>query len=153
MANAEFERRGRTHGQSHNVRRREPEFPQHRGGVVRGTSLRVGAHGFRNVGRRPAARGIGDAAVAAREIPDLRFPAQIVAAELVYEQDRIARSGLLMIEPYTVVGRDRGHRVASWFAALGPEPALAPVPRSSQRHSRAELDLNPRAAPDASGQP
>src|SRR3972149_1555055 len=104
--------------------------PPPRGGVARARSLRVGAHGFRDVGRRPAARGIGDAAVAAREIPDLRFPAQIVAAELVYEQDRIARSGLLMIEPYTLAGRDRGHRVASWFGAFGPRaPPAARSPR------------------------
>jgi hypothetical protein len=65
-----------------------------------GIGLRIGRH----VGRRIAARGISDAAMALAEFAHLRLPAAMVGSEFVHEQDRRARSGFLVIQLH-VVGR------------------------------------------------
>src|SRR6266852_3344600 len=54
---------------------------------------------FGNVARRISTRIVGDAAIGAREIPDLGFPCAAVRPELVNKHDRISLPGLLDIEP------------------------------------------------------
>ena len=80
-------------------------------GIVGGALLGVGIHGRRDVRRRPTARGVGDAAIAAREIAHLRLPAHIVAAELVQEKNSVSRAGLLVVELHTIIGRGQRHCV------------------------------------------
>ena len=63
----------------------------------------------RHVRRRVAARGIGDAAVAAREVTHLRLPIGVVGGEFVQEDDRRPAAGLLEIEPDIVAGDGIGH--------------------------------------------
>src|SRR6185437_14542733 len=51
--------------------------------------------------------------------PHLRFPAPVVAGELVDEQERLALAGLLGVQLYAVVGHDRWHRVSPYLAGYG----------------------------------
>jgi hypothetical protein len=69
----------------------------------------------RHVRRRIAARVVGDAAIAPRKIAQLRFPAAVLAHELVHEQDRRSLAGLLVVQPDSVACGDMGH-VASFFS-------------------------------------
>jgi hypothetical protein len=72
-----------------------------------------------HVGWRIAARGVGDAAVAAREVSDLRFPAAMVAGELMHEQQPLAGPGALHVQRDAIVGLDQRH-----LRLLGPFPLL-----------------------------
>jgi hypothetical protein len=63
----------------------------------------------RHVGGRIAARGIGDAAMAAREIAHLRLPVGVVGRELVEEDDRRSAARLLEIESDIVARDGVGH--------------------------------------------
>ena len=110
MADGELEAGRGAHRQADQVRLGKAQRRHHRSGVVGRARLRIGRDVVRHVRRRPAPRGVGDAAVAAREVADLRFPAQVMAAELVEEQDRIALARLLVIELNPVVGFDVRHR-------------------------------------------
>ena len=58
--------------------------------VVAAALLRIALDVRWHVRRRIAARVVGDAAVAAREMAHLRLPAAVVAGELVHEHDRRA---------------------------------------------------------------
>ena len=69
----------------------------------------VDVGGRRHVGRRVAARGIGDAAMAAREVAHLRFPVGVVGRELVQEDDRGSAPGLFEIEADIILGDGIGH--------------------------------------------
>src|SRR5262249_7306923 len=71
--------------------------------------LRVLVDRLRHVGRRIAARIVGDAAVGPAEIAQLRLPRADVAGELVHEHDRNAGADLLVIELHSVVGRHMRH--------------------------------------------
>ena len=66
----------------------------HVGGIVGGARLRIGGDVVRHVRRRPAARGVGDAAVAPREIADLRLPA--------HDSGRRTRAGTAAARPAPV---------------------------------------------------
>src|SRR5437016_4836933 len=75
-----------------------------------GTRLRVALELLRNVGGRIAARVIRDAAVAAREMAQLRLPAAMITRELVDEHDGCARAGFFIVKPHAVVrGNERAH--------------------------------------------
>ena len=63
----------------------------------------------RHVGGRIAARRIGDAAVAAREIAHLRLPIGVVGREFVQEDDRRSASRLFEIEADIIFGDGMGH--------------------------------------------
>ena len=73
--------------------------------VVGGVVLGVGRTFLGNIRRWVAPCAVGHAPVPPGEEPDLRFPAPVVASELVDENDREARSGLLVVQPDTVVVR------------------------------------------------
>jgi hypothetical protein len=69
--------------------------------------LAVGGGIVRRVGRRVAARRVGDALVGPGEEPDLRLPAPVVSGELMDEQQRSAGPGDLGMQPDAVVSPDR----------------------------------------------
>jgi hypothetical protein len=88
----------------------DPEPVEHGNGIGGGQRLRIGVDARGHIRRRIAARGIGDAAMAAAEIANLRFPARVVAAEFMDEEDRRACTGLFHIELHAVAGGDHRHR-------------------------------------------
>src|SRR5258707_11901615 len=65
--------------------------------------------GSRHIRRRVAARGIADAAVAAREVTHLRLPIGVVGGEFVQEDDGCSAPRLLEIEPDIVARYGVGH--------------------------------------------
>ncbi len=86
-----------------------PQRIEHAADVVARARLRVALDILGHVGGRIAARVVGDAAVAAREVAQLRLPAAVVAGELVHEHDRRAAAGLLVVELDAVVGGKLRH--------------------------------------------
>src|ERR1700687_794053 len=63
----------------------------------------------RRIRRRIAARGIGNAAVSAREVTHLRLPIGVVGREFVQENDRRSLAYFLEIETDIVAGDGIGH--------------------------------------------
>ena len=63
----------------------------------------------RNVRWRVAARGIGDAAVAAREVTHLRLPIGVVGRELVQKNNWRSLTRFFEIDADVVPGRGVGH--------------------------------------------
>src|SRR2546422_452207 len=107
---AEMQRRKGAHRQPDDVRALDAERIEHAADVVAGTRLRVALELLRDVGGRIAARVIRDAAIAAREMAQLRLPAAMIARELVDEHDGCARAGVFIVEPHAVVrGNERVH--------------------------------------------
>ena len=78
------------HAQAHDVGALDTEMVEDGDGVRHRAVLAVSIRVFRHVGRRIAAGVVGDAAVAPREMAELRLPAQAVARELVNEEHRMA---------------------------------------------------------------
>ena len=87
------------------MRRVDLEMIEHRDCVAHDMLKAVDVARHRHVGRRIAARGIGDAAVALAEFTQLRFPTAVIATEFMHEQDRRPLPHLLVMQPY-FVGRD-----------------------------------------------
>src|SRR5262249_10658077 len=91
-------------------------------------------------------RGIGDAAVAAREVAHLRFPVGVVGRKLVQEQDRRAAAGFLEIELHLVVGDGVRHglrlplflllRTFVMLTAAMRQGALLFVTKTARNHLR-----------------
>ena len=79
----------------------------------------------RHVGRRIAARRIGDAAVAAREIAHLRLPIGVVGREFVQEEDRRSAPRLLEIEANIILGGGIGHFDFLSLLDAFPAPKIA----------------------------
>ena len=120
----------------------DAERVEHAADVVARARLRVALEVLGHVGGRIAARVVGDAAVAAREVAHLRLPAAVVAGELVHEDDRRAAAGLLVVQLDAVVGVQRWH-VAFYVDESGCSAS------SSARPNRCVIeDLpSPRAGP------
>ncbi len=76
-----------------------------------GVEMLVGVDlgGGRHIRRRVAARGIGNAAVPAREVTHLRLPIGVVGRELVQEDDRRSAAGLFEVEADMIAGDGIGH--------------------------------------------
>ena len=106
---ADLQRRIGAHRQPDEMRLGDFQVIEHRERV--GVEMLVGVDFLRcgHVGRRVTARGIGDAAVAAREIAHLRLPIGVVGGEFVQEDDRRAGACFLEIEPDIVAGDGIGH--------------------------------------------
>src|SRR5262245_8801905 len=126
MANAEFEGGRGAHGQADEVRFGKAETLEDGGGVVGRARLRIGMGRGWNIGRRPTARRIANAAIAARKVAQLRFPAQMVTTKLVQEQDRITRACFFVVEAHIIVRRDPWH-AASLFADVGAIAICCPL--------------------------
>src|ERR1700690_2477967 len=76
---------------------------EHRDGIAHHMAIAVGVGRWWRVGRRIAARGIGDATVTLAEFAQLRLPAAMVAGEFMHEQDRRPLPHLFVKEPHIVV--------------------------------------------------
>ena len=87
----------------------DAETVQHRADVVAGPVLPVSLMAVGHVGGRIAAGAIGDAAVAATEMPHLRLPRPPVSGVLVDENDRRALADFLEVQLHPVIGRDVRH--------------------------------------------
>src|SRR5688572_11462085 len=79
IGEAEMQRGEGTHGEADDMGAREAERIQHAADVVAGAGLRVALPVLRHIRGRIAARVVGDAAVAAREMPHLRLPAALIS--------------------------------------------------------------------------
>ena len=106
MIERDLQRGVAAHRQTDDMRTFYFEMIEHGDGVAHHVLVAVGVARRRHVGRRIAARGIGDAAVALAEFAELRLPAAMVAGEFVHEQDRRALPRFFVMEPH-IVGCER----------------------------------------------
>jgi hypothetical protein len=113
VLHAEVQRREGAHRAADHVRLAQLQRVEHRDDVVALALLLVVLRALRHVARRIAARVVGDAAVRACEVAQLRLPAAMVAGELVHEHERRAAAGLFVVQVDAVVGADRGHALSS----------------------------------------
>jgi hypothetical protein len=72
----------------------------------------------RHVGGRIAARRIGDAAVAAREVTHLRLPIGVVGREFMQEDDRRSHARLFEMQADIILGDGMGHTRSSFCLAF-----------------------------------
>jgi hypothetical protein len=117
---ADLQRGIGAHRQPDEMRLRDFEVIEHgeRVGVEMFVGVDVGRG--RHIRRRVAARGIGDAAMPAREVAHLRLPIGVVGREFVQEDDRRSLTGLFEVEADIVAGDGVGHfENSSRWAALG----------------------------------
>ena len=98
---ADLQRRIGAHRQPDQMGRGNFQMIEHRDRVVAEMLVAVGI-GIGDVRGDVAARRIGDAAMAAREVAHLRLPARIVGGKLVNEQDRRSAAGFLKIKLHIV---------------------------------------------------
>ena len=140
----EMQRSEAAHRQSDDVRAVDAGRVHHGDDVVDRRLLRIAFEGLRHVRRREPARAEGDAAMAAREVPHLRFPAPVIAAEFVDEDNGSPGAGLFVVQLQPVVGlcETHGHlpfRTADRCrAARGPcRPSRAAVRRKHRPIPRA----------------
>ena len=87
----------------------DPEMIEH--GERIAVEVLVGVDFVRSgdIGGRVAARGLGDAAVAAREVTHLRLPIGVVGREFMQKENRRAAACFLIIEPDIVACDGIGH--------------------------------------------
>ena len=97
------------HRVTDDVRLVDTERVHHRDHVVTGEVLRVAGRVGGYVRGWISALTVGDAAMLAAEMAQLRFPAAIVAGILVNEDDRRARPDLFHVELYAVGGGNSRH--------------------------------------------
>jgi hypothetical protein len=113
-----MERCETAHRDSDNVRSLEAKTIEDREDIVARPILRVAGRLRGNVGRRVAARVIGDASVAPGEVTHLRFIAAAVAGELMHKDHRLARARVLIVEFHAIVSGNVGHGMTSRRLAL-----------------------------------
>src|SRR5690349_13643941 len=65
----------------------------------------------RHIGWRIAAGGIGDAAMAAREVTHLRLPISVIRGEFVEENNWASLAGFFEVKPHVVLRARVGHFV------------------------------------------
>jgi hypothetical protein len=97
------------HRQADDVRLVDLQRIHHGADVVARAVLRVLVDRVGHLGRRIAARIVGDAAIEPAEMAHLRFPRADIAGKLVHEHDRDAGADLLVIELHSVVGGQMRH--------------------------------------------
>ena len=130
---ADLQRRIGAHRQADEMRFRDLEMIEH--GERVGVEMLVGVDlgRWRHVGGRVAARGIGDAAVAAREVAHLRLPIGVVGRELVQEDDRRSAARFFEIEADIIFGDGMGHLAGS-FSLAGPRKLQLMLAAAMRRH-------------------
>ena len=97
------------HAQAHHVGALDAQMVEDGDGVRHRKVLAVGVGILRHVRGGIAAGVVGDAAVAPREVAQLRLPARVIAREFMNEEQRITGPGLLVIEPGSVRRLRMGH--------------------------------------------
>ena len=123
---ADLQRRIGAHRQADEMRFGDAEVIEH--GERVGIEMLVGVDGGvgRHVGWRIAARRIGDAAVAAREVAHLRLPVGVVGRELVQEDDRRPASRLFIVQTNVYPWRrHRAFRILLHFLVFTQLPCAA----------------------------
>ena len=126
---AEMQSREPAHGEPDDVGALDTQVVEHRERVEAGAVLGVALGVLGYVRRRISARVVGDAAVRAPEVPDLRLPCPVVAGELVDEEDRLAAPRLFVVERNSVVGPGVRHGcppLPHSFGRPNPRGGLAP---------------------------
>ena len=121
---------------------------QHRDHVVAEFLVAVGVGRRRHVGRRIAARRIGDAAIAPREVAHLRLPGAPVAGELVHEQERRAAARLLVVQAHIVAGGGERHGRSPDFFVEGTRSSgqfMPPETRCARANSISAAFTSSRA--------
>src|SRR6185295_3662722 len=109
---AEMQRGEPAHRIADYVRPLDAECIEYGKNVVPRTLLGIALHIRRHIRRRIASGVVGDAAIAAREMAQLRFPRAPVAGELMHEHDRRAGATFLVMQLYAVVGGQKRHGCA-----------------------------------------
>ena len=127
-----MERGKAAHRDADDMRLGNAEPVEHGADVVAGAILRIALRVLRHIRGRITAGVVGDAAVTAREIADLRLEAATVVGKLVDKDNRGARPGFLVIEPDAVIGGDVWHCRSSqqpicWRGSPGLRPPGSPV--------------------------
>ena len=102
MIERDLQRGIAAHGQPDEMRAVDLQMIEHRNRVSHDVHVAVSRRIARHVGRFVSARRVGDAAIALAELAQLRFPAAMVAGELVHEQNRHALADLFVIELHFV---------------------------------------------------
>ena len=153
MADAEQDRREAAHRQPDDMRLRDAEMPEHRDRILHREILAIELRVGGDVGRRIAARRIGDAAVFAGEEPHLVLPFPVVGAEFMDEQDGQAGAGLLVPDA-RAFGRGVGHGGFlrdCWAASCtGTRRAASPLAAPPRRARLPATPAMPRDSTDSS---
>ena len=98
ITQAEVEGCEAAHGQADHVCVIDSGCVDHRGDVVGGVNVGIVADFGRYIGRGKSARIVGQAAITASEVTNLRFPTPDIAAKLMNEDDCGAAARILIIE-------------------------------------------------------
>ena len=106
------------HRQADEMRGIDLEVIEHRHRVAHDVVVAVDIRVCRHIGRRVAARRIGDAAVALAELAHLRLPAAVVGGEFVHEQNGRALPDLLVIKPHFIGGDRVWHEMRSGYCFI-----------------------------------
>ena len=93
-----MEGREAAHAQAHHMGALDVQVVEDGDRIRHRMGLAVGVCVLRHVRGGIAAGVVGDAAVAPREVAELRLPTQIIAGEFVDEEHRMAGPGLLVVE-------------------------------------------------------
>jgi hypothetical protein len=94
------------HGQAHQVGLLNLQPIHHTAQVLPNARLRIVSALRRHIRRRIAACAVHNAAVAAREEPDLRLPTAVIARKLVHKNQGSAAAGFFIMQLNAIV---RGH--------------------------------------------
>src|SRR5262245_56789307 len=108
-----MERGEAAHRESNDMRAADAEMIEDRTDIVDRAVLRIGGSILWDVGRRKSPRVVYNTAIAPAEMPDLRFPAAMIAGELMHEDQRRSRARFLIVEADFVVGLSVRHANAS----------------------------------------
>src|SRR5204863_7995807 len=109
VGDADMQRRKPAHRQADDMGALELQVIEQRDRVVARMLLRIAAAVLRHLGRRKAARVVGDAAEVAGKEAKLGLPAPVVAGELVDENDGRAVARLLVVQTGRVPRDCMGH--------------------------------------------
>src|SRR5258708_6684622 len=147
IGHAEMERGKPAHGIADDMRAREAEHIEHAEDVVPRALLGIALCIRRHLRRRVTACVIGNAAVAAREMAQLRLPGAPVAGEFVHEYDRRSGTALLVMQSYAIVCGQGWHAGCSlqWHASV----RIVVMPRARRfDNDRSEEHTSELQSPD-----
>jgi hypothetical protein len=125
IGKSEMQGRVAPHGDADNMGLGDPECVEHRSDVVTRAILAVPGELRREIRGRISPRVVGDAAIASREMAELRLMTAMIAGELMDEDDGRSRARLFVEEPDAVIGREMRHAA---FPAQAMPPRLARPP-------------------------
>ena len=110
IGEAEMQRGEPAHRDADDMRLVDRQGIERGANVVPGAGLRISRGIFGYIGGRVAAGIVGDGAIAPSKMAQLALVAAVIVGEFMNEDDRGAGTGLLVIKPDAVVGREVWHR-------------------------------------------